>query len=587
MSARKPQIATEPVEALQIPDTEFVVCDIETTGLSAQNNRMTEIALRRVVNGKIVDRYESLINPHQFVSVEIQKLTGISNEMVYSAPELGDVMEEVLEFLGDAVFVAHNARFDRSFVDAALERIGLPAIENPTLCTVRLAHRLLPKRTKANLGNLARSMGVSVSNRHRAAGDAEATAKILLRFLEVLRDEFNFNESGEILTFQNKPVYRITSPPKNVLKLRDRLAELPHSSGVYFFHDKFGNVIYIGKAKNLRDRVNSYFYHNIGHTEKVKKLVHAVRSITWQTTETELSALLLESRSIKQHQPRFNTLLKGYRKYPFIKIDTANEYPRILWSYEMEDDGADYYGPFSSRFAVEDAIDSINKLFRLRECDGNIHPDADSSACLYYDIKRCSAPCADLISNNEYLQEVNSLRMFLNGNHEQMLGVFKERMEQKSQQLQFEEAAVLRDRMAALERIIRQQKVMARSVQKQNLVIVTLARGSNVELHVIKSGMLAFQMLVDQKKVNRTQIANSLETVLYSKQAEIFGNAKEDINEMRIIASWCLTRRDDSTVVDTDEYKSPEELLYALFDVIKSAGQPDVCEESVPAKAAG
>ncbi|MAT39778.1 MAG: hypothetical protein CL946_09265 [Ectothiorhodospiraceae bacterium] len=561
------------LRALQIPDAEFAVCDVETTGLSADANRLTEIAVFRVANGEIVGSYSSLINPRQFISYEIQRLTGITNEMVYDAPELEDVMREVRDFMDGAVFVAHNAQFDRRFVDASLERCGLEPLETPTLCTARLARRLYPKQKRVSLGKIAAALGIHITKRHRAAGDAEATARMLIQFLRTLQDEFHMIEVDDILSFQHKSVYRISSPPKNIAGLKDTLDNLPHSSGVYFFYDRRGTILYIGKAKNLRKRVGSYFYHNAAHPEKIRRLVRSVRSITWENTETELSALLLESRSIKKHQPRFNSMLKRYRKYPFIRIDTADEFPRIGWTYEIEHDGAEYFGPFSSRFAVEDALDSINKLFHLRECEDALKPREDATPCMYYEIKRCSAPCALLSTKEEYLSEVEAVRLFLHGEHKEMMDVFIARMQRKSDALEFEEAALLRDRIEALERIIRQQRIMARSVLKQNLVIVTLARGTNVEVHLIKGGMLARQFLVDQKHINAKELRLSLEEIFYMEQAELFGGQQEDINEMRIIAAWCFSRRQDTIVVKADEHDSLDNLHQIVLEQVRLAGK--------------
>jgi excinuclease UvrABC nuclease subunit len=152
-------------------------------------------------------------------------------------------------------------------------------------------------------------------------------------------------------------------------------------------------------------------------------------------------------------------------------------------------------------------------------------------------------------------------------------------MEKKSEQLLFEEAAFLRDRLQALQRILRQQRVMAQSVKKQNLVIITLARKTYVELHFIKSGMLARQMLVDQKHMKQAEIRAALEHVFFSKQAEIFGSRKEDINEMRIIASWCLTRRDDSTVIEADGFDDLDTLLSHVVERIEAAGKTGQLEK--------
>ncbi|MBN1449228.1 MAG: DEDD exonuclease domain-containing protein [Bacteroidetes bacterium] len=562
-------------EQLQIHDTDFVVCDIETTGLSPERNRITEIALLRIRGGEVVDRYESLVNPRQFIPQEIQRLTGITNEMVYSAPEAAVVTRSVRRFIGDAVFVGHNVRFDRSFVDATLLRCGMDVLEVPSLCTARLARRLIPAKGGKNLGAIARHYGIRITKRHRAMGDAEATAQVLLTFFSILEEEFDIHESSELLTFQNKQIYRITGAPKYFSRLQQNLSELPHTPGVYFFHDRRGEVLYIGKARDLKERVSSYFYHNIGHTDKIRRLVRGVHGITWKTTETELSALLAESRLIKQHQPPFNTRLKRDRRYPFIRIDRLDPWPTIGWCYDLSDDGAEYFGPFRSRFAVEDALDSINKLFLLRECDTRLKPDAANTPCLYYDIKRCSAPCALYITQQEYLREVDDIVLFLQGEHREVMDRLRDRMQRRSDDLDFEGAAVLRDRIAAVENIIRQQQLMVHSVRNQHLVIITLARGSNVELHLIQSGMLAAQLMIDQKNIPVPLLHSRMGEVFFGRQEELFQGRREDIDEMRIIASWCLTRRADSTILEISTGMSLEQCVDMVIAALRTAGRTE------------
>ncbi|MBI5647020.1 MAG: DEDD exonuclease domain-containing protein [Ignavibacteriae bacterium] len=564
-----------PLHALQIPDAEFVVCDVETTGLSPDHNRMTEIALVRVAEGRVVEKYQTLINPRQFIPPFITELTGITNEMVYSAPDADEVLPAIRAFIGDAVFVGHNARFDFSFVDAALRRAGLAPLENAVLCTARLARRLVPALAKKNLGSIARHLGISNPRAHRASGDAETTARILLHFAGMVSEEHDVADLGDLLSFQNKPVYRVTTPPKNFLKLQPALAALPHEPGIYFFHDARGHIIYIGKARDLSDRVHSYFRYNVGHSEKVLKLARAVASITWKTTDTELSALLAEARAIRQHQPRFNALLKSARAYPFIRIDCADTFPTISWTYDMEDDGADYYGPFSSRFAVERALEVIDRIFLIRECDGRITPRDTATPCLYYDIKRCGAPCASLQSAEEYAEEVQRVRQFLRGRHDSVLNGLRAAMESRAEALDFEGAASVRDRLRDLERIVRQQRVMARSVRYQNLVIVTLARRTFVEVHCMKSGMLVAQELLDQRACTRQNVRTLLSESFFSGQNELFLGGKEDIAEMRIIASWCLTRRDESVVIEADDHQTRDALIDAVYAAVRGLGRDE------------
>jgi DNA polymerase-3 subunit epsilon len=300
-----------------------------------------------------------------------------------------------------------------------------------------------------------------------------------------------------------------------------------------------------------------------------------VHGITWKELETELSALLTESRLIKQHQPAYNTQLKRYRKYPFIRIDVADPWPRINWCYDIADDGAEYFGPFRSRFAVEDALDSINKLFMLRECDGSLHPKEANVPCLYHEIKRCGAPCALLTTSEEYMREVDDIVLFLQGEQDGVLDRLRMRMDKRAEDLDFEGAAVLRDRIAAVERIIRQQRLMVQSVRKQNIVIITLARRSNLDVHLIKSGMLAAQFLVDQKNVPEAMLRSNIEDVFFSRQAELFTGRKEDIDEMRILASWCLTRRDESTFVEIDPAFNIDDAFSRVLAALRQAGKDE------------
>ena len=572
--------AAPDIHTLQIPDAEFVVCDVETTGLSPERNRLTEIALLRVRAGEIVDRFNTLVNPGQFVSAEITRLTGITNDMVYEAPGVEEVLPRVQEFIGDAVFVGHNVRFDRSFLEMTLRRAGAKSLDVPNLCTARLARRLIPKKGGKSLGTVAAHFQLRIRKRHRAAGDAEATARILLKFFRILEEEFDLTDVGELLTFQNRPVYRITGPPPGLLRLKSALAEIPHQSGVYVFRDKRDVIIYIGKARDLRDRVLSYFYHNIGHTDKVRRLVKAVHSVSWETTETELSALLTEARLIKKHQPRFNSMLKNDRKYPFIRVDVKNDFPTIAWCYELADDGAEYFGPFRSRYAVEEALDAIDRLFWIRECDGSLKPDNTKTPCLYYDIKRCAAPCSVLQNREEYAKEVEDVFRFLRGDHDDVLKATRERMEAKAESMDFEGAGLLRDRIEAIEKIVRQQRFMVHSIRRQNIVIVTPARGRNVELQFIKGGMLASTMLVDQRTIPEKKLEKISRQVYHDGQEKLFDDGREDINEMRIIASWSLTRRHESVVIDADSFESVASLLESvasllerIITAIREAGQ--------------
>lgn len=493
--------------------------------------------------------------------------------MVYGAPDLEQVLPDVTRLCTGAVFVAHNVNFDRQFVDRSLVRCGMEPLQTPMLCTARLARRLMPELKQKNLGAIARHLHITNRARHRATGDAEATASILAHFLRLLEEEFDVTETAELLSFQHRPVFRVVTPPANVQRIKEQVAALPEHPGVYYFHDRRGRVIYVGKARSLRDRVQSYFRHNIGHTEKVKSLVKMIHSLDYTETETELSALLLEAREIRRLQPHFNSKLKNFRKYPFLKLWGKDGFPAISWCYDMEEDGGEYFGPFRSRYAVENAVDLINRLFLLRECDLRIDPAKPLQPCLYHGIERCAAPCAGLQSREEYEAEVDAVRHFLRGDHDNVQERLQDRMERYSAALDFEAAARERDRLVLLRQVLLQQETMVRGVHEQQLVIVTPARRTLVEIHVIRHGRLLLQEVADQKRPDEVRMGTLVRRAFFEEQQSLPFAGEEDVNEMRIISSWCLTRRNESVIVDVREGQTLPEVLQAVMEAVASAGK--------------
>ncbi|MEM6336509.1 MAG: exonuclease domain-containing protein, partial [Bacteroidota bacterium] len=287
-------------------DVEFVVLDTETTGLEVTRDRVIEIGAVKVVGGRVVDTFQQLINPERHIPRKIAHLTGISDESVFDAPPAAEVVPQFMDFLGDGVIVAHNWPFDRRFLEAELSRLDLPMVQNPSLCTLRLARRLLTALPSKSLANLKRHYGIRTSRAHRALADSEATAKVLERLLFILDFDHKINTLDEVLSYQNAR-YSASKSPKHVQRIiNDVLPTLPAKPGVYFFKDGRGNLIYVGKAKSLKMRVKSYFTTIDGHEEHLKRLVKRVRTIEWQETGTELEALILESRLIKEHTPTFN-----------------------------------------------------------------------------------------------------------------------------------------------------------------------------------------------------------------------------------------------------------------------------------------
>lgn len=297
----------------------YAIVDIETTGGHASGNGITEIAIC-IHNGvKVVDRFHTLINPHQNIPVYITALTGISNAMVATAPAFEEVAHEIYAYLHDAVFVAHNVNFDYSFIKHQLKNAGYE-LNVKKLCTVRMGRKIFPGLPSYSLGNFCRSMGIEIENRHRADGDADATATL---FTKMLQQEGAQLHIDKMLKKTSSEQWLPTYLDKAVIDA------LPAKPGVYYFHNAKGKIIYVGKAINIRKRVSSHFTHH-DEGKRRQHFLRFVANITCQVCASELHALVLESAEIKRLWPKYNYSQKQpAQKYGLYSFEDGKGYLRL------------------------------------------------------------------------------------------------------------------------------------------------------------------------------------------------------------------------------------------------------------------
>lgn len=276
----------------------YAIVDIETTGGYAAANGIIEIAIKIFDGQQVTEEYETLINPGQAIPKYIQAFTGITNEMVEGAPYFEEVAEKVFTYLQGNIFVAHNVNFDYSFIKNHLDFYGY-SFTAKKLCTVRLARQIFPGLSSYSLGNLCQSLEIEIINRHRAGGDASATVVLFRKLIEN-------DTKGAIVSSLNRNSKEQCLPP-NIPKVQ--FDALPRTPGIYYFHDQKGKVIYVGKAKNIRNRINSHFSNNSDSRQKQNFIRHTY-SISFHVTGTELMAAILESTEIKKLWPIFNTSQK-------------------------------------------------------------------------------------------------------------------------------------------------------------------------------------------------------------------------------------------------------------------------------------
>ncbi len=519
----------------------FVVTDTETTGTRADRDRLIEVGAVKVRGGEVVGTFQHLLDPQRHVPRRITHITGISTAMVFGEPPAAEVLPGFLEFLGDGVLVAHNLPFDARFLKAELERAGLPTIENEAVCTLRLARRLLPSLPSRGLDALARHFRIPNRARHRALGDAEVTADLLLRFLERLQSGFGLETVDDLVAFQRKRYKDATGEPKHVRKIReDVLPTVPDRPGVYTFRRRNGEVLYVGKAKVLANRVRSYFSGIDAHPAKTRKLVRDLRVVEWEETGTELGALLLESKRIKTFLPRYNRAQRRYRDYPFLRLDADSAYPRLDWTQTLDADGAEYYGPVGSRRSVEEVVELIGRLFGLRACDPNVWQAAEAARqpCLYAQIGRCIAPCTGT-QDAEYAAEVERVRAFLRGEGDEVLAAVEAAMHEAAERLEFEQAGWYRDQHARLTRMLARQRPFGRPVHDLHAVLVEPDARGGGQAFVLRHGRLAEQLRL--KVPTPPEAADALRDALarhFDETAAPRPLGRPEIDEMRILAYW-------------------------------------------------
>lgn len=251
----------------------------------------------------------------------------------------------------------------------------------------------------------------------------------------------------------------------------EELKKLPNKPGVYIMRDSGDSVLYVGKAVNLHNRVRSYFRENIGRGPMIDKMVTLIARFEYIVTDSELEALVLENNLIKEHSPKYNTLLKDDKTYPYIKVTVGEEYPRILFSRQMKKDKSRYYGPYTSAAAVKDTIELLNKLFGLRTCNRSLPRDIGiDRPCLNYHIKQCMAPCQGYISKEEYRRQLGQALEFLNGNYNKILKDLEEKMKRAAEELNFEEAARYRDLHASVKSVSQKQKITDSALDDKDII---------------------------------------------------------------------------------------------------------------------
>ena len=337
---------------------------------------------------------------------------------------------------------------------------------------------------------------------------------------------------------------------ESLFNIEEELKKLPASPGVYIMHDKHDEIIYVGKAISLKNRVRQYFQSSRNKTAKIEKMVSRIARFEYIITDSELEALVLECNLIKEYRPKYNTMLKDDKAYPYIKVTVEEPFPRILFSRTMKKDKNRYFGPYTSAGAVKDTIDLIHKLWKIRTCSRNLPKDMGKERpCLNYHIKQCSAPCQGFISEADYRTSVEQAVEFLNGHYGPVLSMLKQKMMDASEEMDFEKAIEYRELLNSVKQVAQKQKITSQSMEDRD--IIAMARDDEdavVQVFFVRDGKLIgrehFHVSASTAEEDG-QILGSFIKQFYAGTPfiprEIW--TQQEFDEMELVGQWLTKRR--------------------------------------------
>jgi len=386
----------------------YAILDIETTGGSPKNCKITEIAVFIHDGTKVIDEFATLINPEVNIPYFITNLTGINNEMVENAPKFYEVAKKIVEITDGKIVVGHNVKFDYGFIQSEFKQLGYD-FNRKTLCTVKLSRKIIPGYPSYSLGKICDQLGISINGRHRAAGDAFATVKLFELLLQ------KSSEIQQELPLMSEPTGRLRN--LNEFLKPDDINKIPEQAGVYYFHDSEGNLIYIGKSKNIHKRILDHLGNR--NSRRAMEMCEKIADISYELTGSELVALLKESHEIKTHLPFYNRKQRtssyplglyqskdkhGYIELRIRKIGDDNKAP--LTCFENKQEAIEYLTSMVQKHWL------CQKLCGLYDTEG---------ACFHYDIRQCNGACVQKEPVKTYNDRVEKLISGLGYDNENLL----------------------------------------------------------------------------------------------------------------------------------------------------------------------
>lgn len=354
----------------------------------------------------------------------------------------------------------------------------------------------------------------------------------------------------------------------DMFHIEEELKKLPSKPGVYLMHDEKDNIIYVGKAISLKNRVRQYFQSSRNKGAKIEQMVTHIRRFEYIVTDSELEALVLECNLIKEHRPKYNTMLMDDKGYPFIKVTVNEAYPRVMLARTMQKDKAKYFGPYTSAGAVKDTIELIRKIYNIRNCNRNLPRDTGKERpCLNYHIKQCKAPCQGYISEQEYRKSIDKVIRFLNGHYDEVLKELEEKMQESSAHMEFERAIEYRELLGSVKRIAEKQKITdSRGEDRDILAVAKDAEDAVVQVFFIRGGRLIGRdhfFLRNASDSTKGELLSSFIKQFYAGSPFIPGEIMlhEELEEQELLEEWLSKRREHRVHIRVPKKGEKEKLV--------------------------
>lgn len=539
-------------------DVTFAVLDLETTGLSPDRDRITEIGVVKARGGEVLGELSTLVHPGRAIPAGITVVTGITSHMVAGHPRIEAVLPTLLEFLGDAVLVAHNASFDTRFLAAALQRHGYPPLGLEVVDTMAVARRVLRDEVRSvKLSRLATHFRSPVTPDHRALTDARATLHVLHGLLE------RVGALGAT-TLADLQAYTTSTTDKAFRKIH-LVDDAPARPGVYRFIGADGEVLYVGTTANLRTRLRRYFGGD--RRRRIADMVRDADRVTWDLTSSALEATIREVRAIAATKPRYNRRSKFPERQVNLKL-TSETFPRLsVTTHDLGDDIVGIRG-VGSRAGAQRLVEAIQEVSQIRRCSTRLRVAQDHGTCVLKDLGRCQSPCDGTIDRERYGDTVEEVATWLRGDPTTLLARLRTRMLDLAGDQRFEDAATARHRLHLVARVIDRDRRTRALAQVEELVVGRPAAdhpGDEVEVVRIVGGRMAAADVVPVTMPDKAVVAHL--RALSPEQPQPLASDREELD--LLLAH--LAADDVELIATTGTWQSVIDGGHAIHEVLAVA----------------